>query len=78
VSSDVTDPGECAGSYVRIIGYRTSDACGNVNTATRFVTITVTDTEAPVWEGSDLELSADCTDDIESLISGNVPSSVDD
>src|SRR5690606_40008986 len=47
VSSDETTAGNCTGSYVRTVGYVVSDACGNVNAITRFVTITVTDTSAP-------------------------------
>jgi hypothetical protein len=77
VTSDVVESGACAGEYVRIVGYQTSDACGNTSTTTRFVTITVTDTEAPEWEGSDFALAASCTDDIESLIASNIPSAHD-
>jgi hypothetical protein len=77
MTSDVTEPGECAGSYVRIVGYQTSDACGNVNTTTRFVTVAVTDADAPVWESEDLELDADCADDIDLLISLNTPTATD-
>jgi hypothetical protein len=75
--SDLTEPGDCAGNYARIIGYRTSDACGNINTTTRFVTVAVTDADAPVWESEDLELDAYCADDLDLLISLNTPTATD-
>jgi hypothetical protein len=77
VTSDVIEPGDCAGNYVRIVGYQVADACGNINTTTRFVTITVTDTQAPVWGGPDIELFAFCSDDLESLIASNLPTATD-
>src|SRR5690606_20816869 len=77
VSSEETTEGDCAESYVRIVGYVVSDACGNVNATIRFVTITVTDTEAPIWDGEDVELTADCAADIDSLLAEHVPTATD-
>src|SRR5690606_22493322 len=77
VSSDETTASICAGSYLRTVGYVVSDACGNVNATTRFVTITVTDTSAPEWEDDDLTLSANCGDNIEGILGANLPTAID-
>src|SRR5690606_9538244 len=68
ISSEETTEGDCTGSYLRSVGYVVSDSCGNVNATMRFVTIMVTDTDAPIWDGEDVELTADCAADIDSLL----------
>src|SRR5690606_34386129 len=77
ISSEETTEGDCTGSYLRTVGYVVSDSCGNVNATIRFVTIMVTDTDAPVWDGEDVELTADCAADIDSLLAEHVPTATD-
>src|SRR5690606_42055963 len=65
------------GCDLRFVSYAVSYACGNVNVPDGLGIITVTDTEAPVWDEEDVELTADCAEDIDSLLAEHVPTATD-
>ncbi|MFK8105282.1 MAG: HYR domain-containing protein, partial [Saprospiraceae bacterium] len=78
VATDSTVAGTCAGNFVRTLTYTISDNCGNTNADLFSVVITVSDTDAPIWDGaSPLNLTANCTGDINALVAGNIPTAMD-
>ncbi|ESU24964.1 hypothetical protein FEDK69T_05230 [Flavobacterium enshiense DK69] len=65
--SDVTTPGQCAGSYSVIRTWTAADACGNSSTASQ--TINVQDVAPPAVPQAPADVTVSCSGDIPPMIS---------